>query len=114
MNNDITALRSVLFDTLQRLNDPENPMPVDRAKAVGEISQTIINTAKVELEHMRITRGRGTGFMGAAIPAPEEPIPPDERDDALLPGAATTSPTAHGTKTVTQTQCATVTRHVMR
>ncbi|WP_083953708.1 hypothetical protein [Thauera butanivorans] len=113
MNNDITALRSVLFDTLQRLNDPENPMPVDRAKAVGEISQTIINTAKVELEHMRITRGRGTGFMGA-LPAPEEPTALAERDDAMLPGAATTSPTAHGTKTVTQAPGATVTRHVMR
>lgn len=43
-------------------------MDLDRAKAVSEVAQTIINLAKVECEHMKLTGGRGTGFI---VEAPE-------------------------------------------
>lgn len=70
--NDITELRTHLFDTLRALKDKESPMDIDRAKAVCEVGQVIINTAKVEIEHARVTGANtGTQFLGAgALPAP--------------------------------------------
>lgn len=60
--NDITELRTHLFDTLRALKDKESPMDIDRAKAVCEVGQVIINTAKVEIEHARVTGAEtGTG-----------------------------------------------------
>lgn len=68
MAKQIGDLRDALFDTLDQLRDKENPMDLDRAKAVAEVAQVIINTAKVEVDFMR-QRGndRGTGFV------PDEP-----------------------------------------
>ena len=47
-NETIADLRSSLFETLRGLTDKADPMDIDRARAVSEIAQTIINTAKVE------------------------------------------------------------------
>ena len=47
--NKINDLRDHLFETLEALKDPEKPMDLDRAKAICEVAQTIINTAKVEV-----------------------------------------------------------------
>lgn len=55
MSNDIIELREHLFSTLQALRDENNPMDLDRAKAVSDVAQTIINSAKVECEHAKIT-----------------------------------------------------------
>lgn len=67
--NDITALRTHLFDTLAALQDKNNPMDIDRAKAINETAQVIINSAKVEVDYARVT-GKGAGrFLGEA----EEP-----------------------------------------
>ncbi len=63
MSNDITALRAHLFDTLSSLKDKENPMDIERAKAVSDVAQVIINSAKVEVEHMKIAGGSGSGFI---------------------------------------------------
>jgi hypothetical protein len=46
MKNKIEDLRNHLFATLEALQDKDNPMPLDRAKAISEVAQTIINTAK--------------------------------------------------------------------
>jgi hypothetical protein len=60
----ITDLRSHLFDTLTALKDKEKPMEIERAKAVAEVAQVIINTAKVEVEFLHATgRKQGTGFI---------------------------------------------------
>lgn len=61
--NNIDELRSQLFTTLAALNDRDKPMEIERAKAIAEISQTIINTAKVEVEYLKVAGGAGTGFM---------------------------------------------------
>lgn len=52
---NIDALRDHLFATLAALRDPEKPMDIDRAKAVSDVAQTIINSAKVEVDFMRQT-----------------------------------------------------------
>lgn len=72
MSNTIDTLRGHLFDTLAALRDPDNPMELDRAKAVAEVAQTIINTAKVEVEYARVT---GTRTASTFLPAPEQPDP---------------------------------------
>lgn len=68
--NDITALRSRLFETLDALKDKENPMEIDRAKAVVDVAQVIINSAKVEVDYARTTGAQVTNFLGSA-PGPK-------------------------------------------
>lgn len=61
--NTITDLRATLFDTLRALNRADDPMEIERAKAISDVAQTIINSAKVEVDHLRLTGGRGSGFI---------------------------------------------------
>ena len=61
--NDIVALRTQLFATLAALSDKTNPMDLDRAKTISDVCQTIINSAKVEVDFMRVSGGFGTGFV---------------------------------------------------
>lgn len=93
MSNDITDLRGHLFSALRGLTDKNNPMDIERARAVSDIAQTIINSAKAEVDAMRVAGGSGSGFFPA------------------LPDA---SETTTGVKTVTRLPGATVTQHRLR
>lgn len=53
--NNILSLRETLFKTLRALDDKENPMDLDRAKAICETSQTIINSVKIEIDFAKVT-----------------------------------------------------------
>jgi len=86
MNNTIQDLRETLFATLRGLND--GSIDIERAKAVGDISQTIINTGKLEVEFMRQTGRGGTGFVPQLE---EQPAGPAERK--TLTGVITNTPT---------------------
>jgi hypothetical protein len=85
MNSTIQDLRETLFATLRGLND--GSIDIERAKAVGDISQTIINTGKLEVEFLRQTGRGGTGF----VPQLEEPAVSNERK--TLTGVITNTPT---------------------
>lgn len=63
MKNKIEDLRNHLFATLEALQDKEKPMELDRAKTIAEVAQTIINSAKVEVEFLEVTGGKGSGFI---------------------------------------------------
>lgn len=63
MSNNIDTLRDHLFATLAALRDPEKPMDIERAKAVSEVAQVIINSAKVEVDHAKVTGSKGSGFL---------------------------------------------------
>lgn len=63
MKNNIEALRAHLFDTLVALKDKDNPMDIERAKAISEVSQVIINTAKVEVQFAQATGSSTTAFL---------------------------------------------------
>ncbi len=64
MSHTINDLRSHLFATLDALRDPTNPMDIDRAKAVADVAQVVINSAKVEVEAMKVSGQTGsTGFI---------------------------------------------------
>lgn len=71
MKNKIEDLRDHLFATLEGLQDVETPMDLDRAKAITDVAQTLINSAKVEVDYLRTTGAiQGSGFI------PDEPRKP--------------------------------------
>lgn len=63
MKNKIEDLRNHLFVTIEALLDENKPMDLDRAKAVADVAQVMINSAKVEVDFMRVTGGTGSGFI---------------------------------------------------
>lgn len=77
MKNKIEDLRNHLFETIEMLKNEENPLDVERAKAIAEAAQVIVNSAKVEVDFMRaVSATKGTGFIPMdtpAIPAIPEP-----------------------------------------
>lgn len=52
MSRTIHDLREVLFDTLEDFR--EKKILVEDVKAVCEIGQVLINTAKVEVDHLKV------------------------------------------------------------
>lgn len=69
MKNRIEDLRNHLFATIEALSDQDDPMELERAKAISEVAQTIINSAKVEVEFLKVTeRDRDTGFLSNERP----------------------------------------------
>lgn len=71
MKNKIEDLRNHLFATLEALQDEDNPMDIERAKAVAQVSQQIIESAKVEVRFLETVGGTtGSGFI------PESPRQP--------------------------------------
>ena len=64
MKNKMEDLRNHLFETLEGLKDPDDPMDIDRAKAVAEVAGKLIDSAKVEVEFLKhVGGGEGTGFI---------------------------------------------------
>lgn len=71
--NNIETLRKHLFETLDALKDKDNPMEIERAKAISEVSQVIINSAKVEAQYAHATGAKTTGFLEEADTASDMP-----------------------------------------
>lgn len=68
MSETIADLRASLFAAIRGLTDKDNPIEIERARAISDLAQTIINTAKVEIEHLKITGGKGSAFILEAKP----------------------------------------------
>jgi hypothetical protein len=82
MSNNIEVLRGHLFDTLRDLRNPDKPMDIDRAKAVADVARVVIDSAKVEVEHLRVVGGTGSGFIPQIEDAngTNRKPPPDPKD----------------------------------
>lgn len=52
-SNTIKELREHLFDALRGLKD--GSMNIETAEAMSTVSQTIINSAKMEVDYMKVT-----------------------------------------------------------
>lgn len=61
MSNNINDLRTHLFDALKGLKDKS--MDIETAKAISDISQVIVNSAKVEVDYAKATGSKGSGFL---------------------------------------------------
>ncbi len=106
MSRTINDLREHLFATLEGLRDKSAPMEIDRAKAVAEVAQTIINSAKVEVDHMRVGgNSAGTGFIGLE----HKPEGESEKD-----GVRVIQNDANGKTTVEKRGGMTITRHTAK
>jgi hypothetical protein len=68
MQNKIDDLRNHLFATLEALRDKEAPMDIERAKAISNIANSIIESAKVEVKYLDLIGGKGSGFIGEVAP----------------------------------------------
>lgn len=53
--NKLSDLRDHLFETIEMLKDPESGMTVEKAKAISGTAQTILNSAKLEIEFIELT-----------------------------------------------------------
>jgi hypothetical protein len=72
MANDLNTVRKALFDTLTALRDKNDPMDIERARAVSNVAGRLLESARVELDFLRATGQQdslGTGF----VPIPSAP-----------------------------------------
>jgi hypothetical protein len=65
-NKSIVDVRAALFDVIAGLNNTTTPMPLDRAKAICETCQVLVNTAKVEVDFLKLVPDSATGFIKEA------------------------------------------------
>lgn len=71
--NKMADLRDHLFETIEALKDKDAPLDPARAKAICEVGQTIINTAKVEIDLLKVVDGKhASPFFGDVQPVIEE------------------------------------------
>lgn len=81
MSHKIDDLRNHLFATLESLRDKTAPMETERGRAIAEVARVIVDSAKVEVQHLSLVGGSGSGFLpeasGTSSPSPARP--------ALLP-----------------------------
>lgn len=93
----MTQLREHLLGTLADLRNRENPMEPDRARAVAQVASVLVDTAKVEVDYLKVTGQDRAGFLET---------PPDAQVAHLghTPGSATTvlPGTGNGITTITQ------------
>lgn len=69
MKNTITDLRNHLFEQIEKISDANTPedqaKEIEKAKAIKDLAQVIVNSAKVEVDFLKKT-GRenpGTTFI---------------------------------------------------
>ncbi len=77
MSNNITTVRQHLLDTLADLRNRDNPMEIERAKAVAQVASVIIDSAKVEVDFIKASGSVGSDFIQpAADGAAPSNLPP--------------------------------------
>ncbi len=76
MKTKISDLREHLFATLESLRDEDKPMDLARAKAIADVAQTIINSAKVEVDYINATgQTPEAGFLTAESQEQSKQLP---------------------------------------
>lgn len=71
MSKTIEDLREALFQTLEGVK--AGTLDIDKARAVNDVAKTIVDTAKVEVDYLRVTDGKSSGFIDQPK---QEPLPP--------------------------------------
>jgi hypothetical protein len=71
MSTNVEAMRKHLMDTLADLRNRETPMEVDRARAIAQVASALIDSARVEVEFLKVTgvdANPQTGFFAPRLP----------------------------------------------
>lgn len=72
MKNKIEDLRNHLFAALEALADQDNPMDIERAKAIAEVGSVIVQSAKVEVDLLKaLDKGNIKLSSGGFFPEPK-------------------------------------------
>jgi hypothetical protein len=58
---NIDDLRELLFATIEGVKG--GTLDIEKAKVIGDLSQVMVNTAKVEVEYAKATGGKGSEFL---------------------------------------------------
>ena len=58
---NIDDLRELLFATIEGVKG--GTIDIERAKMIGELSQVMVNTAKVEVDYAKATGQKGSSFL---------------------------------------------------
>ena len=64
MTDDITGLRKLLFETARAVKAGE--LDVAKARAIREIGDTLIDSAKVEIDYLRLKEDGESTFIDLA------------------------------------------------
>lgn len=100
MSKNVSDLRAVLFDAIESVKN--GSLELDKARAINDLSKTVIDTARAEAEYADVTGSLVTSdFITQAAPP-------------ALPSGTHREASGSGTKTITQLPGATVTQHKMR
>lgn len=78
----IEQVRQSLLDTLADLRNREQPMDIERAKAVATVAGVLVDTARVENDYLKITGQDRSKFLETA-------------PDSVLQVTTNTNPSAH-------------------
>ena len=68
----IEQLRAELLGTLAELRNRQNPMEPERAKAIATVAAVLVDSARVEVEFLRVTKNDESNFLENR-PTPEPP-----------------------------------------
>jgi hypothetical protein len=93
--NHISTLRRHLLDQVKALRAAgaeDVQREIDRSKAVAELAQAVVNTAKVEVDYLKATNQTSTPFL--EVP-PDRPYLPDAADKQGLPRNGITTVVRH-------------------
>ena len=63
---NINELRDTLFETLNGIKS--GTIDLEKARAINEVSKTIIDTAKVEVDYLKVNNGGESPFIEASPP----------------------------------------------
>ena len=59
----MTQVRQSLLDTLADLRNRQQPMDIDRARAVAQVAGVLIDSAKVEVDYIKATGADRSTFL---------------------------------------------------
>lgn len=102
--NDVTALRSTLFDLLNEVKNPDSKIDLDRAKTACLVVDKLIDTAKVEIEFARVNGSVDSQFFHK----------PTMNGQQQLENKSTNNAATRDTPTGTVTIDGNVTRHISK
>lgn len=74
--NNIATVRQHLLDTLADLRNREQPMEIDRARAVADVARVLVDSAKVEVDYLKATGQANADFLEQSSSASESPPNP--------------------------------------
>lgn len=82
-NFTITDMRTHLMETLGALRDRENPMEVDRARAIAQVAGVLVESARVEVQYIQATHTTAESpFISPLNPSPASAIARDQRGES--------------------------------